>query len=445
MNESLNSRFIDCLDLEKIREKVTVRPEPVGNLADLDYLIAADVFSSALKSIFIPNEFCLSFIKEMSTQAWLHSQSLFSSEQGYVSRIYSPPDIEVSPVCLTGLAGVGKSQTIAALRKVLPPPMEFSCDHFNSNIELISYWYASARGKAGGRQMLSDFLSSQKITSRNAAQLLVDCRRRVNRDGVSMLILEETQHISTGNGASKVTDILLTMAGIGPPMVYVSNYSLVHKLRARNNEDKQRLLSNPRIMLPDDPVGSDWKKYIQECIRVSNGHLQGDLGVLARDIYTATFGIKRLVVLLLKQALIEARASGRSSITVHDLEAAYLSPAYATNKEDVEELNKLELQRQGSRRRLDLVCPFKVPVKLKRNVVEFACSARDSKVNKMVFDSSLNAAERSALKEIESIQPKCAASRPPKSPRIPKASDEDLVGAFHQYVESLGSSPKKPK
>lgn len=196
MNESLSSRFIGCLDLETIREKVTVRPEPVGNLSDLDYLVSAEIFSSALKSIFIPNDFCLSFIKEMATQAWLHSQSLFSTEREYLSKIYSPPDVEVAPVCLTGLAGVGKSQTVAALRKVLPPPMEFSSNHFNKSIELVSYWYASARGKAGGRQILSDFLSDQKINSRNAAQLLIDCRRRVNRDGVSLLILEETRRFA---------------------------------------------------------------------------------------------------------------------------------------------------------------------------------------------------------------------------------------------------------
>jgi hypothetical protein len=58
---------------------------------------------------------------------------------------------------------------------------------------------------------------------------------------------------STGLGASKVTDILLTMAAIGPPMIFVSNYSLVHKLLRRNNEDKQRLLSESRIMLSDEP------------------------------------------------------------------------------------------------------------------------------------------------------------------------------------------------
>ncbi|MBF0762878.1 transposase, partial [Dysgonomonas mossii] len=58
--------------------------------------------------------------------------------------------------------------------------------------------------------------------------------------------MDETQHINTGEGASKVTDILLTMAAIGPPVIFVSNYSLVHRLFRRNSEDKQRLLSEPR-------------------------------------------------------------------------------------------------------------------------------------------------------------------------------------------------------
>lgn len=70
------------------------------------------------------------------------------------------------------------------------------------------------------------------------AELLSECRRRANRDGVSLVILDEMQYIQKGLGAAKVTDILLNMAGIGPPMIYVCNYSLGHKLFERNNEDQ---------------------------------------------------------------------------------------------------------------------------------------------------------------------------------------------------------------
>ncbi len=56
-----------------------------------------------------------------------------------------------------------------------------------------------------------------------------------------------------------VTDILLTLARIGLPMIYLANYSLLHKLMGRNQEDTQRLLIQPRVMQPDDPAGPDWR------------------------------------------------------------------------------------------------------------------------------------------------------------------------------------------
>lgn len=447
MNEIINTRFEGCLDIEQIRGRVTVKPDAVVALGRMDVSVAAETLADALKQIYLPSDFSLAFIKEIATKASLHSQKLFSSEREYISKIYSPPDIEVSPVCLTGLAGIGKSQTIAALRKVLPPPLDFSCDHFEGSLQLVSHWYASARGKAGGRQMLADFvLDGKKATSHNSAKLLVECRRRANRDGVSLLLLEETQHINTGQGASRVTDILLTMAAIGPPMVYVSNYSLVHRLLGRNSEDKQRLLSEPRIMLPDDPDSLGWRSYIAECIRVSEAHMQGSVDDFAQEIYRSTFGIKRLVVQLIKLAYIEARGAGRECLTLSDISRAYRSSAYSANKEDVEELQLQALQNRRTGPRSDLRCPFELPIALRSNVVAFARADRDSRVINRVFDSALNESERAAMKRIE--QAASESTRPakaPRPPRLPKSSDEDLASAFHQYVESMDPPPKPKK
>lgn len=447
MNEIIDTRFDGCLDIEQIRERVTVKPDAVGALGGMDASIAAEIFADALKQIYLPNDFSLAFIKEMATKASLHSQKLFSSEVEYISRIYNPPDVEVAPICLTGLAGIGKTQTIAALRKVLPPPVDFACDHFEGNLQLISHWYASARGKAGGRQMLADFvLGDQKSTSRNSAKLLVECRRRANRDGVSLLLLEETQHINTGQGASRVTDILLTLAAIGPPMVFVSNYSLLHKLLGRNSEDKQRLLSEPRIMLPDGPDSLGWRSYIAECVRVSGGHMQGSIDDFAQEIYRSTFGIKRLVVQILKQAYIETCSAGRECLTPSDISRAYRSPAYAANQEDVEELHLQSLQNRRTGRRLDLRCPFELPIALKSNVVAFARADRDNRVITKVFDSALNESERAAMEHIESATSEAVRpAKAPRAPRLPKASDEDLASAFHQFVESMDPTPKPKK
>ncbi|WP_235154344.1 AAA family ATPase (plasmid) [Pseudomonas nitroreducens] len=415
----------------------------------MDDLIAAEMLSNALKKIYLPNDFSLSLIKELAAKASLHSEQLFSSEKDYITRIYTPPDVEVAPICLTGLAGVGKTQTISALRKVLPSPTDFECNHFDGKLQLISHWYASARGKAGGRQMLADFVQgSERPGSRNAAKLLIECRRRANRDGVSLLLLEETQHINTGQGVSRVTDILLTLAAIGPPMLYVSNYSLLHKLLGRNSEDKQRLLSEPRIMLPDDPDSLAWKNYIVECARVSGEIIQGPLDDFSEEIYRATCGIKRLAVQLIKQAFLEARSAGRNVVSLSDISRAFRSTAYAANRDDVEELHVQALQNRKTGSRLDLRCPFELPSALKTNIVAFSRADRESRVINKVFDSALTAPERGALAQIESEGPEAAsAAKVPRPAPLPKASKDDLASAFHHFVESLDAppKPKKPK
>lgn len=448
MNRAIETRFDCYMDIESIRRRVIIRPEPVKDLEVFPAHVAAEVLAERLKEMYIPNEFSLNFIHEMIGSAYLHNLKLFPSEVGYAARVFKPPEVEMSPICLTGLAGVGKSQTIAALQRALPPPVELTCDLFEGSVELTSLWYASARGKAGGKQLLLDFVHGVGHDGRgsNLAKLLDECRRRVNRDGVCMVVLDETQHINTGMGASKVTDILLTMAAIGPPMIFVSNYSLVHKLLRRNSEDKQRLLSDPRIMLPEDPTSQDWAKYVDECIRISGGRVKAGKNEFAAELYRSTFGIKRLAVQLLKQAYIESRAADRKQIELDDIHRAYRSSAYTSNAMEVEELQLQTIKKGSSGAHLDLWCPFDLPVQYKSNVLSFSRAERDQRVRARVFDSAATETERSVLEHIASSEEPPLAKSARRAP-APKATDEDLTRAFHQFMESqsLSSNPKKQK
>lgn len=449
MNVQVRTRFDDCLDLDQIRARVTVRPQPLIELSGIDPLIAAEFMEESLKNIYVPNKFSLNFIREMLGRASLHNADLFKSETEYVSRVYNPPEVEKFPVCLTGLAGIGKSQTIAALRKVCPPAMDFNCSHFQGSIELISHWYVSARGKSSGKQLLLDVvlgdLEAGKKT--NVAKLLVESRRRANLYGVSLAMLDETQHI-TGSGASKVTDILLTMAAIGLPVIFVSNYSLVHKLIRRNSEDKQRLLSEPRIMLPDHPESQDWKDYVSECIRVCNGHIQVGIDDLTTELYRSTFGIKRLAVQLLKLAYIECRSAGREFIKLADVNKAYRSSAYTSNSKDVEYLLLQSVQPLTTGIRLDLRCPFDLPGDRNSNVVSFAREDRDNRVNAAIFDSALNEKERLAMKDIGLLPGDVARSnKQSRRPPAPKVSGEEMTKSFFEIVDALkpATKPNKPR
>jgi hypothetical protein len=444
MTDIIQSRFSACLDPEYVRKTITVRPDLVPFLEGLQPLVAAEVLSNSLKQIFIPNQFALQFINEIIGRAYLRHCFVFDSEVGYISRIYTPPEVEVSPICLTGLAGVGKSRALDALRKVMPAPSELYSSHYNGAVTLLSHWYASARGKVSGKSLLADFIFSESDRpSGNLAKLLVEVRRRANRDGVSLVLLDETQHINTGLGSAKVTDILLTLAAIGPPVVYVCNYSLVHKLLRRNSEDKQRLLSEPRIMLPDLPGSKDWSEYVDECIRVSGGCIRPGTGDFAGELYRCTFGLKRLAVQLLKQAYVECRSDGRHSIELPDLARAYRSAAYTSNASEVEELHK---QAVGNRQsvRLDLDCPFELPAAHKSNIVQFAKAERDERVAAKVFDSSLTEAERAAKKHLE-VGKETVVKKRTRQPAAEKVSEDEQAKAFYDYLELANHSNKSKK
>jgi len=429
----------------QMNELISVRPSPVVCLETLAPALAADRLSEALKDIFIPSQFSIEFIKESIERAQQFSAEHFASDANYLLRLYNPPDVESFPICLTGLAGVGKSQTIKALRKLMPGPSSYICDHYQAPHTLISYWYASARGKAAGKQLLADFLGGDALEARpNASKLLVECRRRASRDGISLVLLEEMQHLNTGQGVARVTDILLTMAGLGVPMIYVANYSLLHKLLSRNSEDKQRLLSEPRVMLPDAPGSKAWNEYIQECIRVSGGRVSADPIALANELYRCTFGIKRLAVQMLKAAYLEARVQGRHMLGLQDVTTAYLSTSYSSNRDDVEELFRQDLQRRKTGPRSDLRCPFTIPAQ--SNVVQFARQDRDTRLNEKAFQSALTATERKSYDELHppgtASNPLIKPKREKKSPLL-KRTREGLEDAYSRLLGDK-TGPLKP-
>ncbi len=57
MNAAVESRFDGCFEIEQIRKRVTVQPEPLGDLSQLNPMIAGEVVLDGLKQIYLPNQF----------------------------------------------------------------------------------------------------------------------------------------------------------------------------------------------------------------------------------------------------------------------------------------------------------------------------------------------------------------------------------------------------
>lgn len=444
MNKVIDSRFNGCLELEQIRQRVTFRPEPIEDLSSLDPLLGGKLLLEKLEEICLPNQFSLSFIQEMIGRAESFSRHLFVSERDYQAGLYNPPVKAVTPICLTGLAGVGKSKAIEGLRKVLPGPLEVECGHFQGKVTLISHWYASAQDKASLKELFARFVYGSEFPNRGLSmgKLRAACRRKASRDGVSLLILDEAQYVTEGSGVALVTSMLLDMARIGVPMLYAANYSLLHKLDGRGSEDKQRLMVEPRDMPPDDPAGQDWKDYVAECVRVSGGQIRAPQNEFAMELYRFTYGLKRLVVQLLKLAYIECRKAGRRHIGLADINQAYLSLGYSSNRKDVAELVRIAVEGPRGTNRKDLYSPLAAAAAPKSNILPFTLQDRDERSSAKMIDSSLTAQEREAVKQIEaaSRSPQAKASR--RKP-APKATAEESQASFAKYLER--TNPKKPR
>lgn len=84
MIEKLQTRFEGLIDIEYIRKKVTIRPDPVGDIDRLPPMLAAHILEMALRQIFLPNQFSLELIAELVGRAAVHSA--ICSESEIVSR-----------------------------------------------------------------------------------------------------------------------------------------------------------------------------------------------------------------------------------------------------------------------------------------------------------------------------------------------------------------------
>jgi hypothetical protein len=76
-------------------------------------------------------------------------------------------------------------------------------------------------------------------------------------------------------------------------------------LLGRTSEGRLRLLADLRIILPDEPGKADWLNYIAEYLRVNYGYVKVYVGQSAGELYRCTFGINRLVILVLNLAYVE--------------------------------------------------------------------------------------------------------------------------------------------
>lgn len=452
------TRFMELTsdaDLDRLIEVRAICVDIGRDTPDAD----AEMLRAGLERVFLSGNQVRGILRQLLDLARGHARSHFPTEDAFLSGLYKPFPWGTTTrpaMCLSGLAGVGKSQVLAALMRIFPPLTTIDVVG-HANIPLAAAWPMTLRDGIGLNALLSPHLGIERVEgalsegkeipkkakSIGLPVLLDLARRKTWREGVCLLWVDEFQFVSQGGDANaRATALLLQLLGIGPRLVFVANYSLGHKLKKRNQEDRQRLVSQPLILQPESCSSDDWKALLAEYKEVAPNVFAFDVDSVETIIHQYTFGIKRLVVELLVCAYREARKRGKSTVGLEEIRYAYISSPYTSNREDVETLWR---QHVGGREiRIDLWCPFNQVVQVGTGIdgeatnVAIAQRAIDSfetKIEDQLLDSSLLPEEKDAVRRIEtSEKPKGKAGKVIRMHR-PKATKESLQQACGLFDE----------
>lgn len=441
MINPLVDRFNGIAEKQYIIYKTTVIPDQLNGLEGCSVGGATGNLAAQLNKVYVPNNFAIEFIQEMVESSTRYCLDKYPSKVDYNKSIFHPGESEVFPIVLTGLAGVGKSALINALKKVLPAPIAFTPDISSQELHLLSYWVASGRGKPTLKQLLNDLIETGTpggIKSSTVAQLLKSARSYAGKVGLPLILFDEVQHVTQSEATAQTISILLSLSKIGVPMVYISNYSLQHKFLLRNAEERHRLMANPRVMEPDMPNSGDWRAYVEACVQVLGPYLNVNAAGIAQELYEKTFGLKRLVVQLFALAYTVARRSGRHEIEFADFDRAFLSAGYTDARNEV-----LILQRQLAERkcgRSDLWCPYIGPRNPNADDVTFARRVADDRLAKTVFESALTPQEKKELEVARAeIESHAVEMKPAKKPRPATKRTYDALKAGYERQPQKGS------
>lgn len=454
--------FIDAFEdvvsdeaLDQLIECQTV-PISLGNdTADVDM----ERLRVALESFFQPSVQIRSIIRCLLAYGRAHASLAYPSTESYIKGLYSLepwPDLDAPAVCMTGLAGVGKSALLKAYARLISNRKAVQPVLNHDSLPYDPVWTISLKDGTSLAAMLGMHLNLNIPDSESGGQkslsvsnlnkkfpfcaLMTRARRESWKKRTTVMCADEMQYITHGNANTKATAILLSLMGIGPRLFYAANFSLLNGLLRRHQQDTQRLLACPIVIMPECEGSADWNRYLSALMRVCPQAFAFDIEQSQALIHRLTYGIKRLVVRLLCLAYMEARKRNRLAIEQNDIQAAAGSSDFYAARRDVEILERQENEVRMIRE--DLWCPFPMSavVESSRNVVPLSDAVErfEERVEQEILLSSMTPKERERL-EADSRSsertPEYSIKRVVPIRKRKRATKEDLINAMRNYEQ----------
>lgn len=412
----------------------------------------SELLRKALSAVFQPDNQVRQVLRHFMSIARAHAQFHFDTDEKYLAGLYAqaPWGKQRSPAtCFTGLPGVGKTEILHAFARLLLLRIGTFCVNGHRDIQLAPSWAMTLAKGDGLNQLLRGHVEPASAEQRDECEpgaraestsakawkipeLMRAAERLSWRSATCFASIDEFQWIAAGSNANaRAATVLLKLHGIGPLLNFCSNYSLVHKLKRRPAEDRDRLLARPIVLDPLAVDHPDWITYLSAIRLVAPTVLVFDPQRDAEAIHLYTFGIKRKVIDLIAIAfLLERRRRSVVTIGVAELLHAYRSAAYAMHRDDVEILIRQRIT--GKMEREDLWCPF-TSVEISATNVTTAdpvVKSFETRTEEAILASALMPAEVAAH---EKLKPECPERMSPakvlRFPRQKVTKESLLAGA----------------
>lgn len=348
-------RFWGLVERDSIVARATICAATLQDLNGMSVQTAISDIDRSMKSFYVPSEQEIDYLLDIVSAASRYSATAYESEAQFLRGLHARALLPCSmpPRCLSALAGMGKSALLLAVERVMPVeemitlPLAIAHDVPMKSCQRIVVDAASTM-----RELLAPLLPSdlraehdeglqglQAVKKRSRAttgDLHLAASRRSFSMGISSVMLDETQFASHSAAASaRAVSWVLTFGRLPPPFLFAVNYDLLKKLLDRPDYDKDRILADPKILMPEPPRSDGMTKYLRECQVVLAEVLGFKLEEEPDLIFSFTANVRRKVARLLALSYEAMRAAKAKAIMPEHLRTAYGSLKYSAMRGDV--------------------------------------------------------------------------------------------------------------
>ncbi len=411
-------RFDGLTARDKIRRRAAIEVTPIReSVVSCSVTDGISAVRAALKGFHYVNGQELDLLERVVGRALGHCRSAYPGVEEFAGVLQQERiQLDVpTPICLSGLNGGGKSTFIDTLARVMPEDCSVDLEHpFRTAFPLRAFRSSRVESKSSLSAVLFPFLPADSrprwvtddegnqrlVTPKIGTDTMVETAQRFGyREGRGHNGLDELQFITQSADANtKLANTVMTVASLGAPLIYVLNFSGVKRLLCRRPEERDRLLSDPVVFLPDMPETEDGKGLLNQfdlCLKeISSFSLADEAG----EIFNMTVNVKRKMRELFELAYLEMRRARVTKMTMDHVKAAYKSKGYGEHRSQVKTIFEQALAgKPNPGTDEDLWCPLPGDYNRLTPIVERGKAERDKKVLVKLAQEQLNAPERAGL------------------------------------------------